>query len=98
MLAHDLMMYFYVLFGFVLLTGSADILVRGAVGLAQRLNISPLLIGVTIISFGTSLPEFLVSMDAALAGSSAMALGNVVGSNLANMLLIVGVAAFLKPI
>jgi cation:H+ antiporter len=92
------MMYLYVLLGFVFLMGSADILVRGAVGLARRLDISPLVIGMTIVAFGTSAPEFLVSMDATLAGSSAMALGNVVGSNLANMLLIVGVAAFLKPI
>ena len=84
--------------GFVFLMGSAEVLVRGAVGIARRLDISPLIIGMTIVAFGTSLPEFLVSMDAALAGSSAMALGNVVGSNLANMLLIVGVAAFLKPI
>jgi cation:H+ antiporter len=92
------MMYLYVLLGFVFLTGGADVLVRGAVGLARRLDIPPLVIGMTIVAFGTSLPEFLVSMDAALAGSSAMALGNIVGSNLANMLLIVGVAAFLKPI
>jgi len=91
-------MYLYVLIGFVFLIGSADVLVRGAVGLAQKCDISPLVIGVTIISFGTSLPEFLVSIDAALVGSSAMALGNVVGSNLANLLLIVGVAAFLRPI
>ena len=96
--APDLMMYLYVLLGFVFLMGSADILVRGAVGLARRLDISPLVIGMTIVAFGTSVPEFLVSMDATLAGSSAMALGNVVGSNLANMLLIVGAAAFLKPI
>ena len=67
-------MYLYVFFGFIFLTVSADILVRGAVGLAQRLNVSPLVIGVTIISFGTSLPEFLVSMDAVLIGTSAMAL------------------------
>ena len=93
-----MMMYLQVLLGFIFLTFSADILVRGAVSLAQRLNISPLVIGMTIVAFGTSLPEFLVSMDAALTGSSAMALGNVVGSNLANMLLIVGSAAILKPI
>ena len=94
----DSMMYLYVLLGFFFLMGSADILVRGAVGLARRLDISPLVIGMTIIAFGTSVPEFLVSMDSTLAGSSAMALGNVVGSNLANMLLIVGATAFLKPI
>ena len=94
----DSMMYLFVLLGFAFLMGSADILVRGAVGLARRLDISPLVIGMTIVSFGTSVPEFLVSMDATLAGSSAMALGNIVGSNLANMLLIVGAVAFLNPI
>jgi cation:H+ antiporter len=92
------MMYLYIFLGFVLLMGSADILVRGAVGLARRLDISPLVIGMTIVAFGTSVPEFLVSMDSTLAGSSAMALGNVIGSNLANMLLILGATAFLKPI
>ncbi len=92
------MMYLKVLLGFVFLLGSADILVRGAVGLARRMEIAPLVIGMTIIAFGTSAPELLVSLDAALAGSSAMALGNVIGSNMANMLLIVGAAALLKPI
>lgn len=92
------MMYLKVLLGFVFLLGSADILVRGAVGLARRMDISPLVIGMTIIAFGTSAPELLVSLDAALAGSSGMALGNVIGSNMANMLLIIGAAAFLKPI
>jgi cation:H+ antiporter len=92
------MMYLKVLLGFVFLLGSADILVRGAVGLANRMNISPLVIGMTIIAFGTSAPELLVSLDAALTGSSAMALGNVIGSNMANMLLIVGAAALLRPI
>lgn len=92
------MMYLKILLGFVFLLGSAEILVRGAVGLARRLQISPLVIGMTIIAFGTSAPELMVSMDAALAGSSAMAIGNVVGSNLANMLLILGAAALFMPI
>lgn len=92
------MMYLKILLGFVFLLGSADILVRGAVGLARRLEISPLVIGMTIIAFGTSAPELMVSLDAALAGSSAMALGNVIGSNMANMLLILGAAALLMPI
>ena len=92
------MMYLKVLLGFVFLLGSADILVRGAVGLARRLDISPLVIGMTIIAFGTSAPELMVSMDAALAGLPGMALGNVIGSNLANMLLILGAAALLMPI
>jgi cation:H+ antiporter len=84
--------------GFVFLLGSADILVRGAVGLARRLDISPLIIGMTIIAFGTSAPELLISMDAALSGSSAMALGNVIGSNMANMMLILGATALIRPI
>ena len=92
------MMYVQIIAGFVFLLGGADILVRGAVGLANKWNVSPLVIGMTIIAFGTSAPEFLVSMDAALAGSSGMALGNVIGSNMANMLLILGAAAVLKPI
>lgn len=92
------MMYVQLIAGFVFLLGGADILVRGAVGLARKMNVSPLLIGMTIIAFGTSAPEFLVSMDAALAGSSAMALGNVIGSNMANILLILGVAGVLRPI
>ncbi|MBT4933130.1 MAG: calcium/sodium antiporter [Rhodospirillaceae bacterium] len=92
------MMYLKVLLGFVFLLGSADILVRGAVGLARRLDISPLIIGMTVIAFGTSAPELLVSMDAALSGSPAMALGNVIGSNMANMLLILGSAALFMPI
>lgn len=92
------MMYLKVLLGFVFLLGAADILVRGAVSLANRISIPPLVIGMTIVAFGTSAPELLVSLDAALAGSAAMALGNVIGSNMANMLLIVGAAALLKPI
>jgi len=92
------MMYVKILFGFVFLLGSADILVRGAVGLARRLDISPLVIGMTIVAFGTSAPELLVSMEAALGGSPAMALGNIIGSNMANMLLILGAAALLMPI
>jgi cation:H+ antiporter len=92
------MMYLKVLVGFVFLLASADILVRGAVGLARRLDISPLIIGMTIIAFGTSAPELLISMDAALSGSSAIALGNVIGSNMANMMLILGTTALFKPI
>jgi len=91
-------MYLMVLAGFVCLLGGADILVRGAVALAQRLNISPLIIGMTVIAFGTSAPEFLVSLRAAMADASAMAIGNVVGSNVANILLILGAAALVSPI
>lgn len=72
-------------------------LVRGASGLAARLGLPPLLIGLTVVGFGTSMPELLVSVDAALKGVPAIAIGNIVGSNIANILLILGVSALLWP-
>lgn len=84
--------------GLVLVTLGAEFLVRGAVSFANRLGMPPLLIGLTVVGFGTSMPELLVSLQAALAGSPAIAVGNVVGSNIANILLILGVAAAISPI
>jgi len=84
--------------GLVLLTIGAEYLVRGAISLANRLGMPPLLIGLTVVGFGTSMPELLVSLQAALGGSPAIAVGNVVGSNTANILLILGVAATISPI
>ncbi len=84
--------------GFVLLFLGGEIVVRGAVGLARRFDVSPLVIGLTIVGFGTSLPELLVSLNAALSGAPGIAVGNVIGSNLANMMLILGVAALICPI
>ncbi len=84
--------------GFVLLLVGGESLVRGSVGAARRLGVSPLLIGLTLVGFGTSTPELLTSVQAALAGSPGIAVGNVVGSNIANILLILGVAAVLRPI
>jgi cation:H+ antiporter len=84
--------------GFVLLTGAAEALVYGAASLARRLGLSPLVIGLTVVSVGTSLPELLVSVEAALMGSGDLALGNVVGSNIGNIALILGVAALVQPI
>lgn len=84
--------------GLCLLVLGAEALVRGAVALARRLRLSPLLIGLTVVGFGTSAPELVVSVDAALNGSSAIAVGNVVGSNICNVLLILGVAATISPI
>lgn len=84
--------------GLALLTFGADFLVRGAISLANRFGMPPLLIGLTVVGFGTSMPELLVSLQAALAGSPAIAVGNVVGSNTANILLILGVAAAISPI
>ncbi|SOE17431.1 cation:H+ antiporter [Hoeflea halophila] len=84
--------------GLALLTFGADFLVRGAISLANRFGMPPLLIGLTVVGFGTSMPELLVSLQAALAGSPAIAVGNVVGSNTANILLILGAAAAISPI
>ncbi|TCP62999.1 cation:H+ antiporter [Rhodovulum bhavnagarense] len=92
---HDLAL---VAAGLVLLFLGGEGLVRGAVAIAERLGISKLLIGLVIVGFGTSMPELLVSVNAALGGASEIALGNVVGSNIANALLIVGVAAVIAPI
>ncbi len=92
------MIYLQVIIGFVLLLGGAEFLVRGAVQVSMKLGLSMLLIGMTVVAFGTSAPEFIVSLDAALAGSPGMALGNVVGSNIANILLILGATAVLAPV
>ena len=94
-------MFFYsavTLLGFVLLMVGADYFVRGAVAMARRLGISTLVIGLTVVAFGTSMPELLVSLSAALEGAKGMAVGNVVGSNIANILLILGAAAVISPV
>ncbi len=82
----------------MLLALGGELLVRGAVGMAARLGISPLLAGLTIVGFGTSAPELATSVQAALAGSPAIAIGNVVGSNIANILLILGASAAILPL
>ena len=87
-----------VLGGLVLLAIGGELLVRGAVGMAARVGISPLLAGLTIVGFGTSMPELATSVQAALGGSPGIALGNVVGSNIANSLLILGIAGLVAPI
>lgn len=84
--------------GLVLLALGGELLVRGAVGMAARLGISPLLAGLTIVGFGTSAPELATSVQAALAGSPGIAVGNVVGSNIANILLILGLSALILPL
>ncbi|MFD3190757.1 calcium/sodium antiporter [Sedimentitalea sp. HM32M-2] len=83
--------------GFAGLVVGGDLLVRGAVVLARRLGISPMVIGLTLVGFGTSMPELVTSLQAALAGSPGIAVGNVVGSNTANILLIMGMAALIAP-
>jgi cation:H+ antiporter len=84
--------------GLVALIIGAEALVRGASRLAVAWGISPLVVGLTVVAFGTSAPEMAVSVDAALAGSSDLAIGNVVGSNIANVLLILGISALVAPL
>ncbi|RAU82400.1 calcium/sodium antiporter [Pontibacter arcticus] len=90
----------YILFviGFVLLIKGADILVSGASSIAKRYNISDMVVALTIVSFGTSMPELIVNILASMQGQSAIAIGNVFGSNVANLLLILGVAAIICPL
>ncbi len=84
--------------GLVLLVFAADWLVDGAVGIARRLAIPPLVVGLTIVAYGTSLPEFVVSLLAAQRGVAEFAIGNIVGSNIANIGLVLGAAALIHPI
>lgn len=84
--------------GLALLFVGGESLVRGAVALAARMRLSPFVIGLTVVGFETSTPELLVSVSAALKGSPDIAMGNVVGSNIANILLIVGVSAAIAPV
>ncbi|MQX36050.1 calcium/sodium antiporter [Roseospira navarrensis] len=88
----------FLIAGVVLLPVGSNRLVSGAVALSERLGISPLVVALTVVAFGTSLPELVVCVQAALSGSPGIAVGNVVGSNIANILLILGAAALLKPI
>lgn len=84
--------------GFVLLVGGGEALVRGAASLARTMGMSALVVGLTVVSFATSSPELAVSAGSALAGSPGLAVGNVVGSNIANILLVLGVAALVVPL
>jgi cation:H+ antiporter len=86
------------LFGLVMLIGGAEFLVRGASRLALTFGISPLVIGLTIVALGTSSPEMSISVQSALAGKSDIVIGNVVGSNIFNILLILGISAMIAPL
>ncbi|TXC89339.1 calcium/sodium antiporter [Metabacillus litoralis] len=92
------MSYILLLVGLALLIKGADYFVEGASSIARSLNVSPLLIGLTIVAFGTSSPEATVSIIAALEGNAGVALGNVVGSNIFNITLVVGITALLNPL
>ncbi len=93
-------MSIYILFvlGFVFLIKGADLLVEGASSLAKKFKINDLVIGLTIVAFGTSAPELFVNLSASINGSTEIAIGNILGSNIANILLILGVTALIQPI
>ena len=92
------MVYFLLFLGFGLLIFGGDTLVSGSVKVAKRLGVSPLLIGLTLVGFGTSTPEMVTSLIAAFKESADIAVGNVVGSNTANILLVLGVSALISPV
>ena len=87
-----------IIVGLLLLIFGGEALVRGSVGVAKRLGVSELLIGLTLVGFGTSAPELVTSLQAAAIGSPTMAVGNVAGSNIANILLVLGLGALIRPI
>lgn len=92
------MEYLLLIVGIALLVGGGDFLVKSAVGLANKFNISPLLIGITVVSFGTSAPELIVSVQATLEGSPGIAIGNILGSNIANIGLVLGLTVSLRSV
>ena len=94
----DLVTLVLFVLGLVLLVGGADLLVRGASKLALSVGLSPLIVGLTVVAFGTSTPEMAVSVQSAYAGQADLAFGNVVGSNIFNVLFILGVSALIAPL
>lgn len=92
------MLFLELAVGLAVLVAGGDLLVRGAAALARHLGVAPRLIGLTVVGFATSMPELVTSLAAALAGSPGIAVGNVVGSNIANILLILGLAALIRPL
>lgn len=88
----------YLIVGFVLLVKGADFFVEGASSIAKRMHIPTIVIGLTIVAFGTSAPELAVSLSAAIKGSNDIAIGNVVGSNIFNLLVVIGVSAMISPL
>ncbi|NOX82280.1 MAG: sodium:calcium antiporter, partial [Alphaproteobacteria bacterium] len=87
-----------IIVGLVILLVAGDLLVRGAVGLAAALNVPTLIISLTIVAFGTSAPELVVTIHAVLTGSDGIAIGNIIGSNIANVFLVLGLPAIIYPI
>ncbi len=90
--------FLFLMLGIGLLTAGGEVLIRGALGAARRLGVSALLSGLVIVGFGPSAPELVVTVDAALTGRPDIAIGNVVGSNIGNVLLILGLCAVITPL
>jgi cation:H+ antiporter len=88
----------YIVSGLVLLTVGAEGLVRGSTGVAHRMGVTSLVIGLTVVAFGTGSPEMILCVEAARAGNSGLALGNIVGSNISNIALVLGAAALARPL
>lgn len=93
-----MLMYLLLILGFLLLVKGADFFVEGSSGIAKLLKVPTLIIGLTVVAFGTSMPEASVSITAALAGQNELAVSNVIGSNIFNLLVVVGVSAIMKPL
>lgn len=90
--------FFIIIIGFILLIYGADLLVKGASGIAKRFHIAEIIIGLTIVSLGTSLPELIITLVSSSSNSQELIIGNVIGSNLCNLLLILGILTIMKPI
>ncbi len=95
---HSLLPYFMIVLGFAVLVKGADLLVDGASAIARQYNISDMTIGLTVVAFGTSAPELAVNLLAAFQKTTDIAIGNVIGSNIANILLILGIAGLIRPL
>lgn len=93
-----MLVYLFLIIGFIFLIKSAQILVDGAIAIAKKLNVSPLVVGLTIVAFGTSLPELILNITANLKGAGDLALGNIIGSNINDILIVIGLAALIQPI
>lgn len=94
----ELEIILYLVGGLIMLFIGAEGLIRGSSNLAIKIGITPLIVGLTVVAFGTSAPELVVSLKAALVGNSSISLGNVIGSNIANIALILGIASLIRPL
>ncbi|MBW6500477.1 MAG: calcium/sodium antiporter [Bacteroidales bacterium] len=95
---HHIFTYLIFILGFVVLITGANMLIDGSASIARKLSISNIAIGLTVVAFGTSAPEFIVSFFATLKGNTDLAIGNILGSNIANILLVLGISAIIFPI